>query len=73
MKLTPFALPVLKQILAEHAPGHTNDDLLALYTVTGGIPKYVELLVDAKALSVKKIIHAVCDPIRPSRTRARRC
>ena len=65
MKLTPFALPVLKQILAEHASGYTNDDLLALYTVTGGIPKYVELLVDAKALSVKKIIHAVCDPDSP--------
>lgn len=65
MKLTPFALPVLKQILTEHAPDHTNDDLLALYTVTGGIPKYVELLVDAKALSVKKIIHAVCDPDSP--------
>lgn len=65
MKLTPFALPVLKQILAEHASGYTNDDLLALYTVTGGIPKYVELLVDAKALSVRKIIHAVCDPDSP--------
>lgn len=65
MKLAPFALPILKQIMAEHAPKYTNDDLLALYTVTGGIPKYVELLVDAKALTVKKIIHAVCDPDSP--------
>lgn len=65
MKLSPFALPILKQIMADHAPMYTNDDLLALYTVTGGIPKYVELLVDAKALSVKKIIHAVCDPDSP--------
>lgn len=65
IKLAPFALPTLKQIMTDHAPNHTNDDLLALYTVTGGIPKYVELLVDAKALSVKKIIHAVCDPDSP--------
>lgn len=65
MKLAPFALPILKQIMADHAPNYTNDDLLALYTVTGGIPKYVELLVDTKALSVKKIIHAVCDPDSP--------
>ena len=65
MKLSPFALPILKQIMADHAPTYTNDDLLALYIVTGGIPKYVELLVDAKALSVKKIIHAVCDPDSP--------
>mgnify|MGYP002111554064 CR=1 FL=1 len=65
MKLAPFALPVLKQIMEDHGPNYTNDDLLALYTVTDGIPKYVELLVDAKALSVKKIIHAVCDPDSP--------
>lgn len=65
MKLSPFSLPILKQIMADHAPTYTNDDLLALYTVTGGIPKYVELLVDAKALSVEKIIHAVCDPDSP--------
>ncbi len=65
MKLSPFTLPVLKRIMADHAPTYTNDDLLALYTVTGGIPKYVELLVDAKALSVKQIIHAVCNPDSP--------
>lgn len=71
MKLSPFTLPVLKQILAENAPGYTNDDLLALYTVTGGIPKYVELLVDSKALSVKRIIHAICDPDSPFKDEGR--
>lgn len=65
LKLKPFSLTALKQIMADHHPGYTNDDLLALYTVTGGIPKYVELLVDAKALSVKKILHAVCNPDSP--------
>lgn len=65
LKLQPFALPVLKTIMKDYHSDYTNDDLLALYTVTGGIPKYVELLVDAKALSVKKIVHAVCDPDSP--------
>ena len=65
LKLNPFSLPVLKQIMKDHLPAYTNDDLLALYTVTGGIPKYVELLVDAKSLTVKKIIHTVCDPDSP--------
>ena len=65
LKLSPFSLSVLKEIMAEHAPSYTNDDLLALYMVTGGIPKYVELLVDSKALSVKKILHFVCDPDSP--------
>ena len=65
IKLAPFSLPFLKQILKEHAQNYTNDDLLALYTVTGGIPKYVEMLIDAKALSVKKIIHKVCEQDSP--------
>ena len=65
LKLTPFSLSVLKEIISDHHPSYTNDDLLALYMVTGGIPKYVELLVDAKALTVKKIIHAVCDADSP--------
>lgn len=71
MKLKPFALPVLKQIMADYAGVYTNDDLLALYMVTGGIPKYIELLVDAKALSVGKIIHAVCDSDTPFKDEGR--
>ena len=67
LKLNPFSLPVLKQIISDYTSSYTNDDLLAFYAVTGGIPKYVELLVDAKALSVNKIIHAVCDPDSPFR------
>lgn len=66
LKLNPFSLSVLKQIMNDYSStAYTNDDLLALYTVTGGIPKYVELLVDAKALTVAKIIHAVCDADSP--------
>ncbi len=66
LKLNPFSLSILKQIMNDYSStAYTNDDLLALYTVTGGIPKYVELLVDAKALTVAKIIHAVCDADSP--------
>jgi len=65
LKLEPFSLLVLKQIMTDYLPAYTNDDLLALYTVTGGIPKYVELLTDAKAFSVEQIIHVVCDPDLP--------
>lgn len=65
LKLSPFSLPVLKKIMADYYPKYSNDDLLAFYTVTGGVPKYVELLVDANALSVKKILHEVCNPDSP--------
>ena len=40
---------VLKEILTEYHPGHTAEDLLALYSFTGGVAKYVQLLVDAEA------------------------
>ena len=45
IKLSAFNLSVLKEIMCEYAPTHSNDDLLALYTFTGGVPKYVELFV----------------------------
>ena len=53
--LRSFNTKVLKQIMEDFAPGYSNDDLLALYTLTGGIPKYVELFCDNQALSVDRI------------------
>ena len=44
--LRPFKIKVLKEILKDFNPDYTNEDLLALYTITGGIPKYIDLLCD---------------------------
>ncbi|MBR5720602.1 MAG: ATP-binding protein [Bacteroidales bacterium] len=44
--LTLFTTDVLKQILADHNPYYTPDDLLTLFAVTGGVPWYVALLMD---------------------------
>ena len=49
ISVRPFAPAVLKEILAEYNPTHTSEDLLALYSFTGGVAKYVQLLVDAGA------------------------
>jgi AAA+ ATPase superfamily predicted ATPase len=38
-------------------PQYTNDDLLALYAFTGGVPKYVELFCENVTLSVDEMIH----------------
>ena len=46
IKLRPFDTEVLKQIISDYKPDCTNDDLLALYTFTGGIPKYIEAFMD---------------------------
>jgi AAA+ ATPase superfamily predicted ATPase len=65
MKLTPFTTSVLKEIMKDYKPDYTNDELLALYTYTGGVPKYVELLVDNKALSIPKMIKYICQSDSP--------
>ena len=42
----PFAPSMLKIIMAVYNPQYSNEDLLALYLFTGGVAKYVELLMD---------------------------
>lgn len=56
IRLQGFDLMVLKEILHDYHPAYHNDDLLALYSFTGGIPKYVELFCDNSALSVDDMI-----------------
>lgn len=46
LKVRPFEISVLKEILSDHNPTYTPEDLLALYTFTGGVAKYVQLLMD---------------------------
>lgn len=59
MTVRPFAPTVLKEILAEHNPGYTSEDLLALYSFTGGVAKYVQLLVDTGATTKTKMIDRI--------------
>ncbi len=51
IKLMPFRISVIKQILYDHNPGFQPDDLLCLYMLTGGIAKYVSQLMDAGAVT----------------------
>ena len=57
IKLSAFSLTTLKGIIHDHRPDYSNDDLLALYAFTGGVPKYVELFCDNGALSVDEMIN----------------
>lgn len=56
IKLSAFDLTTLKEIMHDYRPQYSNDELLALYTFTGGVPKYVELLCDNKMLSIDEMI-----------------
>ena len=56
INLDPFTTATVKEILSEHAPDYTVDDLLALWTFTGGVAKYVELLMDADAFTLDAMV-----------------
>ena len=57
MSIKPFAPAILKEVMTEYNPDHTPEDLLALYAFTGGVAKYVQLLVDAGALTKTKMLN----------------
>lgn len=58
--LRPFTIAVLKEIMADHSPKYSNEDLLCLYMITGGVAKYVELLMDAQCYTKEKMLNYVC-------------
>lgn len=59
MSIKPFTPSVLKDIMAEYNPDYTSEDLLALYSFTGGVAKYVQLLVDAGATTRTKMLNHI--------------
>ena len=59
MSIKPFTPAVLKEIMAEYNPDHAAEDLLAIYSFTGGVAKYVQLLIDAGATTKTKMINHI--------------
>ena len=59
INMQPFRISVLKQILHDHNPKYTSEDLLCLYLLTGGVAKYVAWLIDAKANTKAKMLRWV--------------
>lgn len=56
IRVKPFATDVLKEILYNHNPNYTAEDLLSLYAFTGGVAKYVQLLMDSGATTCDRMI-----------------
>ena len=59
MSIKPFTPAVLKEIMAEYNPDYAAEDLLAIYSFTGGVAKYVQLLIDAGATTKTKMINHI--------------
>jgi hypothetical protein len=68
LNMQPFRIIVLKQILHDHNPKYTPEDLLCLYMLTGGVAKYVAWLMNAKATTKAKMLRWVTQAGSPCLT-----
>ena len=63
--LEPFRTDVLKEILHDFNPDYTPEDLLALFSITGGVAWYVTLLLDRGKTSWRKMLGALTEENSP--------
>ena len=60
IKLQPFSTSTMREILSDYKTDYSNEDLLALWTITGGVARYIEILMNNRCTNVKKMLHYVC-------------
>ncbi len=64
LDIKPFPVSTLKEILAECAtPKRTSSDLLDLWTMTGGVARYVEHFMDSRAFTRTAMLKTVFGPV----------
>lgn len=56
MFLKPFSIQTLRDIFVDYHAPITSKSMLAFYTITGGMAKYVELLADNQAFDLDAIL-----------------
>lgn len=59
INLMPFAPSVCKEILRDFNPAYTNEDLLCLYMLSGGVAKYIFLLMESGSTTKSRMIEFV--------------
>ena len=60
IKLQPFTTATMRELLGDYKADYTNEDLLALWTITGGVARYIEILMNNHCTNVRKMLHYVC-------------
>lgn len=71
IKLRAFSTAVLKEILSDHKPDYTHEDLLALYTFTGGVPKYIDLFMQKGCTDMDSMVDYIVQSDSPFLTEGR--
>lgn len=69
--LKPFTPSVVKEILVDFNPKYKAEDLLCLYMLSGGVAKYIFLLMYSGATSKDKMLSSVCNMASPFLTDGR--
>lgn len=65
LKIGPFTLREIRELLTRSNPDATGEDTLALYAATGGVPQYIGWLLDREANTAERIEAASLDPASP--------
>ncbi|MDE6986816.1 MAG: ATP-binding protein [Bacteroides acidifaciens] len=65
LDLQPFTIATQKQIMERYYPEYTHEDLLCLYMLTGGVAKYIEILIDEKAYTQKQMLTCFTNEYMP--------
>ena len=65
LKVEPFPVSLLKGIFEKVKPNYSRDDLLALWTITGGVARYVQLLLDDKAYTKRAMVRSIFSMASP--------
>ena len=60
IRLMPFTTRTICEILRDYKPDYSSEDLLALWTLTGGVARYIELLMNNGCTDVDRMIHFAC-------------
>lgn len=71
ISLRPFTASVIKEILADYSPQFQPEDLLCLYLLTGGVAKYVLLLMEAGAFTKTAMLNYALSEGSPFLTEGR--
>ncbi len=59
INLKAFDVKTIKTILYDNNKDCSNDDLLAFYIFTGGVAKYIEMLINSRAFTLDDIVDEV--------------
>ncbi len=60
--LRPLPIGLMKTVLSDHNPSCTKRDMLTFYMLTGGVPLYMQLLMEGGAFDSDSMLNAVASP-----------